>query len=190
MYNDYNNETSFYVQLKNKTRFVLNDCCFIICKELFVPYPDSDSFYVEVIQCNKKAAEETIKRAVDILIYITGIPYELNELQEDCDTSIQPIDISYSREKIERIKSINSQYGKIRSKKELLKNTLRLYALSVKYDLILEDAEEAYFLNFRIIEKIAKDEFAIEKNSINKGKENTRNFGKCGKNPKCPCTWR
>lgn len=171
--NDYSNEFSFSVQLKNGTRFILNDCYFTIHKELFEPYPDSDSFCVELVaQCDKEAAEEKIKRAVELLIYITGVPYELNYLREDDDTFIQPIDISYSRKKIERINSINFQYGRIRSKKELLKNTLRLYALSVKYELILDDAEEAYFSCFRIIEKIAKDEFAIEKNSINKGQDN------------------
>lgn len=112
------------------------------------------------------------------MTYITGIPYELDYLREDNDICIQPIDINYSRKKIERINSINFQYGRIRSKKELLKSTLRLYALSVKYELILDDAEEAYFSHFRIIEKIAKDEFAIEKNSINKGQDNIRDIVK------------
>lgn len=171
--NDHSNEFSFSVEMKNETRFILNDCYFTIYKELFEPYPDSDSFCVELVaQCDKEAAEEKIKRAVELLIYITGVPYELDYLREDDDTFIQPIDISYSRKKIERINSINSQYGKIRRKKDLLKNTLRLYALSVKYESILDDAEEAYFSYFRIIEKIAKDEFAIENNSINKGQDN------------------
>ena len=177
--NDYSNEVSFFVQLKNGTRFILNDCYFTIYQELFEPQPDSDSFYVELVaQCDKEAAEEKIKRAVELLTYITGIPYELDYLHEDNNICIQPIDINYSRKKIERINSINFQYGRIKSKKELLKNTLRLYALSVKYELILDDAEEAYFSQFRIIEKIAKDEFAIEKNSINKGQDNIRDIVK------------
>ena len=62
-------------------------------------------------------------------------------------------------EKIERISSINVQYGRIRTKRELLENTLRLYALAVKYASILDDAEEAYFSNFRIIEKLQRMNF-------------------------------
>lgn len=177
--NDQNNEVSFSIRLKNKSRFVLNDCYFTIYKELFEKYPDSDYFHVELVdRCDKKAAKEKIKRAVDLLVYITGIPYELDYVREDDNIIIQPIDISYSREKIERISSINLQYGRIRTKRELLENTLRLYALSVKYVSILDDVEDAYFSNFRIIEKIAKDEFSIEKNSINKGHEDIRNMVK------------
>lgn len=177
--NDQNNEISFSIQLKNKSRFILNDCYFTIHKELFERYPDSDYFCVELVdQCDKKVAKEKMKRSVDLLVYITGIPYEMDYVREEDDNIILPIDIGYSREKIERISSINVQYGRIRTKRELLENTLRLYALAVKYASILDDAEEAYFSNFRIIEKIAKDEFSIEKNTINKGHEDIRNMVK------------
>lgn len=79
----------------------MNDCYFTIYKELFERYPDSDYFCVELVdQCDKKAAKEKMKRSVDLLVYITGIPYEMDYVREDDDNIILPIDIGYSREKL------------------------------------------------------------------------------------------
>lgn len=166
---------SFVVQLRNKTRFILNDCYFTICKDVFEPYPDSDYFQVDLVgDFDINVAKEKIKRAVDILIYLTGIPYEVRYVEQDDNVLLDAIDISYSKTKIERINEINSQYGKIRSKRALLENTLRLYALATNYSVILGDAEEAFFASFRILEKIAKDEFEIEKKEIGKGVLNVK----------------
>ena len=173
--NDEENETSYVVELKNNCRFVLNGCYFRIKKQMFEKYPDSDFFEIDFItNQNKKDAENTIKHAVDILIYITGIPYEIDDLWEDHDISIQSIDENFSKKKIELINSIDSQYKKISKKKELLENVLRLNAIAQKYALLLNDGEESYFAMFRIIEKIAKDEFEIEHNTICDGYSNIR----------------
>lgn len=68
------------------------------------------------------------------------------------------------------------QYRKIKQKKELLETVLRLNSLSVKYMILLEDSEEAYFAMFRIIEKIAKDEFGIAHSKIYNGYNEIRSM--------------
>ena len=56
-------EITFVVQLKNRSRFVLNDCYFTIYKELFKRHPDSDYFLIELVgQYDERMAEEKIKR--------------------------------------------------------------------------------------------------------------------------------
>lgn len=168
--NDEENVASFVVELKNETKFILNGCYFTIYKEMFEKYPDSDYFQIDLYsESEKKTAEEKIKRAVDILVYITGIVYEVGNVRQDTNIQLPIIDINYSKAKLTRINAINSQYERIRSKKELLENSLRLYTTAEKYILVLEDVEEAFFAYFRILEKIAKSEFGIEGVSIDNG---------------------
>lgn len=170
-------EITFVVQLKNRSRFVLNDCYFTIYKELFKRHPDSDYFLVELVgQYDERLAEEKLKRAIELFMYITGVPYEAESLRRsDCiDQDWNNIECS-SRKK-ERIEAIDAQYKRVRKKKDLLINVLKLYAMSLKFASILSDVENAYFSDFRIIEKIVKDEFGIEKNSINKGADDIKSM--------------
>lgn len=182
--NDQDADFSFLIQLKDKCRFILNDCYFTIHKELFVKHPDSDYFDIDLYEQYNDDTEENridkakskIQKAVDLLVYITNVPYEMSYIKEDNEILQMPIDTNYSRKKIERLNTINSQYGQIQGKRELLENTLRLFALAKKHDFMLEDAEEAYFAYFRIVEKIAKDEFSIECGTINRGNEDIKNM--------------
>lgn len=172
---DSNNGASFVITLKNKSRFILNGCYFTIYKELFEANPNSDYFIIELVtELARKDAENTMRKAIDFLVYITGVSYELDYLREDSNLTINPIDVCISKEKITRLTSINLQYEKIRKKRELLESVLKLNALATKYALVLEDSEEAYFAWFRVVEKIAKDEYELEHTNIITGYSNIR----------------
>lgn len=164
---------SLITNLRSKCRFKLNECYFTTYKAAFNEFYDCDFFRIDLItQKDRENAERIMKRAIDLLSYIVGAPYELDELKEDSNVNITPINAS--NKKIENLKEINDQYNRIKGKKELLENTLRMYSLALKYDMLLGDCEESFFVLFGIIEKIAKDEFRIEGKSIDIRKNDMR----------------
>ena len=174
--NEGNNEISYVIKLKNKCRFELNECYFTMYKSAFDEYSESDYFCIDLVtEKDKKEAENIMRHAIDFLVYITQVPYELEHITEDTNTEIAPIDIGVSRKKILNLKELDCQYKRIRGKKELLQNVLRLYSLALKYIILLEDVEESYFAMFRVIEKIVKDESGIEHATISNGYDDIRN---------------
>lgn len=174
---DEENTVSFIVELKHNCRFMLNGCYFTIKKELFEKYPESDYFVIDLItDRDKNGAESIIRKAIDLLVFIIGVPYEMDYLYQNSESTIDPIDVNISKKKIELLNQIDFQYGKIRKKKELLETVLRLYAMAVEYMLLFDDSEEAYFAMFRLIEKIAKDEFGIECTEIDNGYADIRSM--------------
>lgn len=142
---------------------------------MYDEFHNSDYFRIDLVTENdENYAENIMRRAIDILVYVTGVPYELDYLREDLDVSIQPINLNASKKKLGIIADIDAQYNRINQKKELLENTLRLYSLAMKYIVLFGASEDAYFAMFRVIEKIAKDEFSIECGSINSGRNIVR----------------
>lgn len=175
--NDNENPISFVIKLRSGCRFKLNNCYFTIYKSWYNEFHNSDYFRIDlVIDADEKHAENVMRRSIDLLVYITGVPYELDYLREDIDINIQPINMNMSKEKLSRLALIDAQYNRTRHKKELLENVLRLYSLATKYMILLEDSEEAYFAMFRVIEKIAKDEFGIEHGNVDNGFSVTRSM--------------
>lgn len=152
--NEGNNEISYVIKLKNKCRFELNECYFTMYKAAFDEYSESDYFCIDLVtEKNKKEAEKIMRHAIDFLVYITQVPYELEIMTEDSNMEIIPIDIESSTQKILKLKELDSQYKRIRGKKVLLENVLRLYSVALKYMVLLENAEESYFAMFKVIEK-------------------------------------
>ena len=174
--NEGNNEISYVIKLKNKCRFELNECYFTMYKAAFDEYSESDYFCIDLVtEKNKKEAEKIMRHAIDFLVYITQIPYELEIMTEDSNMEIIPIDIESSTQKILKLKELDSQYKRIRGKKVLLENVLRLYSVALKYMVLLENAEESYFAMFKVIEKIVKDEFKIAHATIPNGYDDINN---------------
>ena len=172
--NDGDNSVSFTIELRNKCRFILRECYFTMYKAMYNEFVDSDFFRIDVVKENKERAEKEMRHAIEFLVYITGVPYELDYLRENSDIYIAPIDMSLSKKKIRNLEELDRQYRKVRKKRELLENTMRLYSLALKYSDLFEDTEESFFAMFRIIEKIAKDEYEIEKSTIGDGKNEMR----------------
>lgn len=68
---------------------------------------DSDFFRIDLVtQEEKEDAENIMRHAVDLLVYVTGVPYEIECLKETSDMQIEPIDINISRKKILRMSRI------------------------------------------------------------------------------------
>jgi len=68
---------------------------------------DSDFFRIDLVtQEEKEDAENIMRHAVDLLVYVTGVPYEIECLKETFDMQIGPIDINISRKKILRMSRI------------------------------------------------------------------------------------
>lgn len=181
--NDGNNGMEFRIKLRDKCRFILNECYFTMCKGsrsegIGVIY-ESDYFQIDLVtQENEKNAENIMKRAVNLLVYITGVPYEIYCLKKDVNWDLAPININMSKKKILKLQEIDFQYKRISRKKELLENVLQLYSLAAKYSVLLEDGEESFFAMFRIVEKIVKDEFGIEYRNIDNGYNDMRDYVK------------
>lgn len=98
--NEGNNEISYVIKLKNKCRFELNECYFTMYKSAFDEYSESDYFCIDLVtEKDKKEAENIMRHAIDFLVYITQVPYELEHITEDTNTEIAPIDIGVSRKK-------------------------------------------------------------------------------------------
>lgn len=168
--NDGNNEFSYVIKLRNKCRFELNGCYFTTHKARLDEFKESDYFCIDLVtEEDKKKAENIMRHAIDFLVYITQVPYELEFMTEDSNRGIMPIAIEANTQKILKLKELDCQYNRIRRKKVLLENVLRLYAVALKYRVLLEDVEESYFAMFKVIEKIVKDEFKIEHETIPDG---------------------
>lgn len=172
----------FQVVLKENMSFIINDCYFVVKKNHDYGYKESDFLNIAYYsQCkNLSEAKEKIKRTIELFVYMTDIPYDVNSLvMESTENDVPVIDMQLSQKKMKKISEINQRYNRIRAKKELLQKVLRMYAIATKEDYLLnENKEDAFFTFFKIIEIIVKDEFSIEKVNIDKGANYTRRYVK------------
>lgn len=170
----------FQVVLKEDMPFKLNDCYFRIKKNHDYEYKISDCLKVAYYSQNKNLleAKDKIKRAIELFVYMTDIPFEVNNVVvESVENDIPTIDMQLSKRKMQQISDINQRYGRVRAKKTLLHSVLQMYAVATKENYLLtENKEDAFFTFFKIIETIVKDDFTIEKVNIDKGTTYTRRY--------------
>lgn len=175
-------DLTFHVGFKENVLFELNYCYFIVKKNHDHTFKESDSLVVAYYSENKDLikAKETIKRAIELFVYMTDIPFDVNNIVSESTGSDRPvIDMLASKKKMEQISRINQGYCRIRTKKELLQKVLQMYAVATKENyLLIENKEDAFFTYFKIIESIVKDDFKVEKNNIDKGTLYTRRYVK------------
>lgn len=170
----------FQVVLKESMPFKINDCYFVIKKNHDYNFKESDSLNVAYYSQRKNLSEakEKIKRAIELFVYMTDIPFDVNSaVIESTENDVPVIDMQLSQRKMKQISEINQRYSRIRAKKELLQNVLQMYAVATKENYLLnENKEDAFFAFFKIIEIIVKDDFSIEKVNIDKGTTYTRRY--------------
>lgn len=170
----------FQVVLKEDMPFKINDCYFIIKKNHDYEYKISDYLKVAYYSQNKNLfeAKEKIKRAIELFVYMTDIPFDVNSVVfESTENDIPTIDMQLSKRKMQQISEINQRYGRVKAKKVLLQSVLQMYAVATKENYLLtENKEDAFFTFFKIIETIVKDDFSIEKGNIDKGTMYTRRY--------------
>lgn len=169
--NDYG--VSYRVKLKHNAGFWLTDCYLCMSKNSEDEFIESDSFVISYFakDDDKKFAEQKIIKAMNLLVYLTRIPYELENISKiECDT-LPNSNVVISKRKTEMIDKVNETYSRIKTKKSLLAESLQLFSSALKYDYQFNYNDDAFFSYFRIIEKISKDDFEINKISIDKGKD-------------------
>lgn len=170
----------FQVILRENMPFILNECYFIVKKNHDHAFKESDYLKIAYYSENKNLneAKEKIKRAIELFVYMTDIPFEVNSTVIERVANARPvIDEHLSLKKMQRISAINQKYGKIKAKKNLLQNVMQMYAVAIKENYLLdENKEDAFFTFFKIIEIIVKDDFSIEKAKIDKGLLYTRQY--------------
>lgn len=173
-------EFVFQIVLKENMPFKIIDCYFQIKKNHDYRFAESDYLIVLYFSEDKnmELAREKIKKAVEFFVFLTRIPFAVNSsIVESVGNDIPTIDVNQSKGKMLNIEECNKIYARIRKKKKLLENVLEIYALAMKEDYLLAgNKEDAFFTYFKIIEVIVKDEFFIEKNSINKGQDCTKRY--------------
>lgn len=170
----------FQVVLKEDMPFKINNCYFIVKKNHDYEYKISDYLKVTYYTRNKNLCEakEKIKRAIELFVYMTDIPFDVNSVViESVENDIPTIDMQLSKRKMQQISEINQRYSRVRAKRELLQKVLQMYAVATKENYLLnENKEDAFFAFFKIIEIIVKDDFSIEKANIDKGTSYTRRY--------------
>lgn len=171
---------AFQIVFKENKPFKIIDCYFEIKNNHDFEIDESD--YVTVLYFSKdknlNVAKEKIRRAIELFIFLTGIPFAVNSsVVETVGDDIPAIDVNHSKKKMHDLEECNRIYGRVRKKRCLLENALKLYAVAIKEDFLLnENKENALFTYFKIIEIIVKDEFSVEKNNINKGQDCTKKY--------------
>ena len=170
----------FEIVLRENTIFKMADCYFEVKKNHDFQSGESDHLVVLYFSNHKNInlAKEKIKRAIELFIFMTGIPFAVNSfIVENVTDDIPAIDVNRSKKKMLNLQECNKAYTRVRKKKKLLHNVLKLYAVAIKEDFLLAgNKEDAFFTYFKIIEIIVKDEFSIEKNNIDKGQDCTKGY--------------
>lgn len=170
----------FQVVLKEDMPFKINDCYFIVKKNHDYTFKESDYLMVKYYSQNKNlsGAKDKIKRAIELFVYMTDIPFDVNSVViESAENDIPTINVQLSQRKMKQILEINQKYSRVRKKKGLLQSVLQMYAVATKENYLLnENKEDAFFAFFKIIEIIVKDDFSIEKANIDKGTSYTRKY--------------
>ena len=139
----------FQVVLKEDMPFKINNCYFIVKKNHDYEYKISDYLKVTYYTRNKNLCEakEKIKRAIELFVYMTDIPFDVNSVViESVENDIPTIDMQLSKRKMQQISEINQRYSRVRAKRELLQKVLQMYAVSTKENYLLnENKEDAFF---------------------------------------------
>ena len=171
---------TFQVVLKEDMPFKINDCYFVVKKNHDYTFKESDYLQVSYYSQNKNlwVAKDKIKRAIELFVYMTDIPFDVNSVViENTENDMPAINMQLSQRKMQQISEINQRYSRVRKKKELLQSVLQMYAVATKENYLLtENKEDAFFAFFKIIEIIVKDDFKIEKANIDKGMSFTRRY--------------
>lgn len=172
----------FQVVLKEGMPFMINGCYFIVKKNHDYTLKESDYLWVTYYAQNKNLcdAKDKIKRALELFVYMTDIPFDVNSaVLESTENNIPIVNMQLSQRKMQQIMAINQRYCRVKKKKGLLQSVLQMYAVATKENYLLnENKEDAFFAFFKIIEIIVKDDFLIEKANIDKGMAYTRRYVK------------
>ena len=72
----------FQVVLKEDMPFKINDCYFIVKKNHDYTFKESDYLMVKYYSQNKNlsGAKDKIKRAIELFVYMTDIPFDVNSV--------------------------------------------------------------------------------------------------------------
>lgn len=163
----------FQIELKENMYFQIGECYFLIKKNHDHTFKQSDVLQVSCYLDKKdlEGAEIKVKQAIELFVFMTDIPFTTNcVIKESVDNNIPNVNYQISKKKMLQIQKVNDNYCRIRGKKELLRNVLKLYAAALKQSYLLDDnTEDAFFTFFKIIEIIVQDEFEMEKIRLDNG---------------------
>lgn len=172
----------FQVILKENMTFKMGDCYFVVKKNRDNSFKISDHLNVSYYSQQRKQSEakEKIKSAIELFVFVTKIPFNVNvAVTENIENDVPGVNMQLSKRKMIKISEINNRYWRVRTKKKLLQSILRIYSIATKENYLLnENKEDAFFSYFKIIEIIVKDDFNIEKNNIDKGGVYTKQYVK------------
>ena len=164
-------EFFFQINLRENMVFQIAECYVKIIKNHDYKFEELDRLLVCFYSKDKdvELAKNKLIEAIEFLVFLTAIPYETNnKIQVSEKQTLPKDDHNLSRKKMEKIDVINEKYRKIKGKKALLRDTLHLFYLGTKFNYIFDmrDSEEAFFAYFKILEKVAKDEYKSEEKSL------------------------
>ncbi len=170
----------FQVVIKEKMSFKIIDCFFQVIKNHDSSFKISDSILVMYFSELRDfdGAKMKIKRAIEFFVFMTGIPFDVSPwVIESIGGDIPILNNELSKKKMMEITEANRLYNKVRTKKNLLEKVLQMYSVAIKENFLLaQNKEDAFFTYFKIIEIIVKDDFSIEKQRIDKGTIQTKQY--------------
>lgn len=171
----------FHINLRENMYFIIGGCYFNIKKNHDHTFIMSDRLEISCFLHNKNnnEAKEKLQQALEFFIFLTGTPYDTKgQISETTENSLPLIDINQSKKKMIQIQNIENAYQRIRTKKNLLVNSLHLFSMGTKLNFLFDETncEDAFFTLFKIIENIVKDDFSIEKNNINRNQSLTHEY--------------
>lgn len=171
-------------EIRQNALFIIGGCYFKIIKNKNRSYGESDSLVISYYTENKdsRLAKEKIQQAIRFFVFLTGIPYEDNVDIEESKVDLLPTNnIILSGSAAKKLQKVEYEYQRIgKKKRRLLNNALKLYSKATQLNFLfdVENADDAFFVFFKIIEMIVQNDFDIEKNNIDKGRDYTEKYVK------------
>ena len=120
------------------------------------------SYYTHEDNLNK--AEKIIKDSLNLISFLTNIPFSSEWIRKGEVNSIPDIRYNKSEKKVNTIALLNEELSQIRKKRGMFENCMKLYATGVQFLYADSFLEESFMCFFKIVEIIAKDEYELSNN--------------------------
>ena len=120
------------------------------------------SYYTHEDNLNK--AEKIIKDSLNLISFLTNIPFSSEWIRKGEVNSIPDIRYNKSEKKVNTIALLNEELSQIRKKRGMFENCMKLYATGVQFLYADSFLEESFMCFFKIVEIIARDEYELSNN--------------------------
>lgn len=155
----------FGLSLESNTRFKFSDCYYIFKRGNNGHQSETLSVSFYSITNDDEAAENKINSSLLSFTFFTTIPFKLDLPMYRENTDEIPT-VEANTDKIKKIVLIDTKINQLNNKKGLYKNVISTYNTGLKFLLIGNLGEESLLNFFKVIERIAVDDWECNNERI------------------------